>query len=481
MCGTALRGALGVLLSVVLFCLVPGVVLPPSSPAETPRAFAYPQVIPPEHIPRIEPTEDEFEPPPSDLESPKVAAEAAVLIDADTGAVLFEKNPREELYPASITKVLTAILAIENLKLDERVRVSQKASEVDGSRVYLTEGETASVRDLLYALILNSGNDAAIALAERVSGGIDEFSSLMNRRARQLGATGSNFKNPHGLHEPDHFTTAMDMALICRYAMENPVFREIAATKTFPWNGLEWQSVLINHNRLLWHYPFATGIKTGYTSASLHTLAASAEKEGHRLITVLLKGESAEQLRAEAIALFEYGFKEYETIPVAKKGNPLGKIEILGRRVDAVTAHDLFVTVPREYADSISRGISHRLELRPVLREVKKGEIIGSVVYYIAPKEFNGGSGAYNGADVDGAPGSSRKITVLGRVALVAGEEVKLTLVETLVGYVKRLFVGIGALAVVGWWMREFLFPLAGKARRSRRRSRGRDSARSRN
>lgn len=247
-------------------------------------------------------------------------AQGIVLMDAKTGEILYQKNETKPFYPASITKIMTAILALESERLEEEAVVSKQARYVDGNRIYLGEGEKKPLLDLVYGMMLNSGNDAAVAIAEHLGGSVERFAAMMNEKALQLGARQTHFVNPHGLPDEEHVTTPLDMAHIARYALQNDLFREIVSTKTMPWQGEEWQSTLINTNEMLWRYEGMTGIKTGYTRAAGQTYVGSAQKGETELIVVLLKAESRPRLWMEAAALLDYGFDRFETVKVLQKG-----------------------------------------------------------------------------------------------------------------------------------------------------------------
>lgn len=248
--------------------------------------------------------------------APNISGGAAVLMEMETGTILFEKAAKKRMYPASITKIITGIVALEASNLEEIVTVSEEARYEEGTRVFLSPGEQKSMELLLYGLLLNSGNDAATAIAEHIDGSKSKFADRMNEFVKEIGAQQTHFTNPHGLHETEHYTTALDMALITRYAMADSVFREIVATKTLPWDGEEWESELVNHNKLLWRYEGATGIKNGYTDQSGNTLVASAERNGNELIAVLLEGNSSEAVYDDAVHLLDYGFELLQVSPI---------------------------------------------------------------------------------------------------------------------------------------------------------------------
>lgn len=254
-------------------------------------------------------------------EPANIASESAILIDQESGLVLFAKNAFARMYPASITKIVTAIVAIETSELDETVTVSKEARNEDGTRVYLSEGEQKTMEQMLYAMMLNSGNDAATAIAEHIDGSKALFAERMNEFVRDVvGVHDSNFVNPSGLPDENHYTTAYDMAQIARYAMRNETFRTIVSTVRMPWDGLEWKSTLINHNRLLTSYEGATGIKNGYTRAAGNTLASSATRGDKSLIGVVLKAPSSNQAYKDMTALFDYGFAAFQSNTLFAKG-----------------------------------------------------------------------------------------------------------------------------------------------------------------
>ncbi|CAM2795057.1 D-alanyl-D-alanine carboxypeptidase family protein [Paenibacillus sediminis] len=256
------------------------------------------------------------------IEEPTLTSESAVLMDMETGTVLYSKNAEKEMYPASITKIVTAIVALENSSLDDVVTVTKDARNEDGTRIYLEEGEQKTMRELLYGMMLNSGNDAATAIAEHIDGTKERFADRMNQFVRdKAGATHSQFRNPNGLPDPEHYTTALDMANIARYAMKNPVFREIVSTKTMPWEGKEWKSMLSNHNKMLWNYEGATGIKNGYTQAAGQTLVTSAKRNGMELIGVVLNAPSSEDVYSDMTKLLDYGFNHFEVTTIFNQGD----------------------------------------------------------------------------------------------------------------------------------------------------------------
>ena len=238
---------------------------------------------------------------------PNVVAQSAAVIDSYTGELLFVKNENALQYPASSTKILTALLVIEAGDLDKSVTVDLSDTKVEPSNLELKPGEQYTRRQLLYGLMLKSANDVAMALARDNAGSVEAFAEKMNRRAEELGATNSHFANPHGLHEPDHYTTAHDLALIARTAMEQPFFRQVVSTIYYTWKspkGTVYQ--LRNHNRLLRHFAGCNGLKTGYTRAAQQVLVSSALREGHEVISVVLHTDKP-GIWEDSKALLTYG------------------------------------------------------------------------------------------------------------------------------------------------------------------------------
>jgi D-alanyl-D-alanine carboxypeptidase (penicillin-binding protein 5/6) len=233
------------------------------------------------------------ETPPADTSAvekePTVFAESAALIDSFTGEFLYLKNENAIQYPASSTKILTALLVIEAGDLDKPVTVDLSDTKVEPTKLELQPGEQYTRRQLLYGLMLKSANDVAMTLARDNAGSVQAFAEKMTRRAAELGATNSHFANPNGLHDPAHYTTAHDLALIARAAMEQPFFRQVVSTIYYTWKspkGVIYQ--LRNHNRLLRHFAGCNGLKTGYTRAAQQVLVSSALREGHEVISVVL-------------------------------------------------------------------------------------------------------------------------------------------------------------------------------------------------
>lgn len=254
-----------------------------------------------------------------------VSGQAAILMEQSSGRVLYSKNEHQPLKIASITKIMTAILAIESGKLDETVTVSKRAEGTEGSSLYLVAGEKLTLRDLVYGLMLRSGNDAAIAIAEHVGGSVEGFVFLMNEKAEEIGMSNTLFRNPHGLDtDEDHLSSAYDMALLTQYAMENEEYREISSTKDYRSKG-DKVRVFHNKNRLLTEkYSYSTGGKTGYTKLAKRTLVSTASKDGLDLIAVTL---NAPDDWDDHMHMFNWGFEHYSLERLVSKGKLKSKVD----------------------------------------------------------------------------------------------------------------------------------------------------------
>jgi D-alanyl-D-alanine carboxypeptidase (penicillin-binding protein 5/6) len=245
--------------------------------------------------------------------APSISAGAAILIDAGDGTVLYEYNADKKMYPASTTKIMTALVTLDicielRIGLDSEIIVPKEAEGVEGSSLYLKEGERLTLEELLYGLMLHSGNDAAVALAETVGASEENFVEQMNSQAADLGCSGTHFVNPHGLYSEEHYTTARDLAVIARCAMSHPEFCRIVSAES--WSGGESQRSFTNKNKTVFQYDGGNGVKIGYTKASGRTLVASASRNGTQLIAVVLN--DGDWFR-DAYGLLDFGFEVMET------------------------------------------------------------------------------------------------------------------------------------------------------------------------
>ena len=262
---------------------------------------------------------------------PSVNSAAAIVMEASTGAILYSKNIHKTYYPASITKILTALLPIENSSLGETVDFSKKAIydvDLDSSRIGIDVGEKLTMEQSLYGIMLESANEVSYAIAEHISGSEEAFADLMNKKAEELGCTDSNFVNPHGLPDPDHYTSAYDMALIARAAINNDIFRQITGTRTYvipPTNIQEETRYLANHHKFVngaRDYEGVIGGKTGYTSKALYTLVTFAERDGLTLISVIMHCDSIANEYSDTANLLNYGFDNFSIYNIADTEDP---------------------------------------------------------------------------------------------------------------------------------------------------------------
>lgn len=310
---------------------------------------------------------------------PRVSADAAIVMDVTTGTILFEKNARRSMAPASTTKILTAIVALERGNLQDIVTISRHAAYTEGSSVYLTPGEKLTLDDLLTGLLLRSGNDSAVAIAEHIAGTEQQFAELCNLRAKELGAQQTTFCNPHGLSTPGHRTTAYDLAVMTRHALLNlPRFAEIVSSRedTIDWDGRPYDRQLRNTNKLLWMFAGADGVKTGTTREAGQCLVSSATRDGQQIIAVVLHSGSR---WADSTALLQYSFDNFKLYRHAAKDTVLQSLPVINGMqdcVDAVVAEDVCVVVPAAQADTlqINFELPEQLEA-PIYNGQKIGEI----------------------------------------------------------------------------------------------------------
>ncbi|MBH0329296.1 peptidase S11 [Brevibacillus brevis] len=251
---------------------------------------------------------------------PGLSAEGAALIDVESGRILYSKNGTKKMRIASLTKTMTAIVAIEMGKLDAQVTVPPQAVGVEGSSIYLKNGEKLTLEELLYGLMLRSGNDAAVTIATHIGGSVPGFTYLMNEKAAMIGMEHTNFTNPHGLDDSNqHYSTPEDMAKLSAYALHNPVFRQIVSTKVkdISWEGEQWDRRLLNKNKMLHLYNGADGVKTGYTKLAKRCLASSATRNGRQLATITL---NASDDWNDSAKLMDWGFANYPLQELVKNG-----------------------------------------------------------------------------------------------------------------------------------------------------------------
>ncbi len=312
-----------------------------------------------------------------------ISARAAVLMEAGSGEVIWEQNAHTRLPMASTTKIMTALVALEQMSPHEKVTIPAEAVGVEGSSIYLTQGEVLTLEQLLYALLLESANDAAAAIAAAVAGSVEEFAVLMNRKAAELGLSDTHFVNPHGLDHDEHYTTAYELAVITRAALENPAFREICSTrrKVIPLregSAEEGARLLLNHNKLLNSYEGCIGVKTGFTKRTGRCLVSAAERDGVTLIAVTL---NAPDDWRDHTALLDYGFALYESAELCPSGfyhAPLWLVSGEQEYAMAENTSSLTAVLRRDHGDITCVVELPRFEFAPL----RAGETVGALVFY---------------------------------------------------------------------------------------------------
>ncbi len=298
-----------------------------------------------------------------------ISARNAVLTDGLTGRVLYERRADEQSLIASTTKIMTGLIVCETCNVLDIVVVPSQAVGVEGSSLYLREGEKITVQELLYGMMLHSGNDAATALAIHCAGSTEAFAERMNTRARQLRLSGTHFVNPHGLDAPQHYSTARDLATLARYAMQNPLFAQTVSTKTTRIGN----RTLTNHNRLLWRVEGAEGVKTGYTRAAGRILVSSVRRNGRRLIAVTIDDGND---WADHAALYESGFSRFRMQRVVSRDDMVGTVSVFGGERESVclTAAEDF-DFPLAAGERVSFRFSVKMAFAPVVEGAQAGVV----------------------------------------------------------------------------------------------------------
>jgi D-alanyl-D-alanine carboxypeptidase (penicillin-binding protein 5/6) len=325
---------------------------------------------------------------------PRITATAAILIDAGTGEILFSHNANARLPMASTTKIMTALVVLEHLDLDTEVTVSANAVATIGSKTMLVRGEVLTVEQLLNALLVVSGNDAGVALAEATAGSVEGFVEMMNAKAKTLGLSNTHFVNPCGLHKTKHFSSAKDLATLAQYALKNPVFSRIVDTRLFdlppipatPPSTEETLRKFDNQNELLHRYAWVTGVKTGSTPYAKYCLVASGTVEGVSLIAVVLGAEEDATRWNEAKALFDYGFGLYPRTVLVNRGQAIAELDMPGlvdRKVRLVTDRALVARLSRTDAATGTVTLS-----REMIFPVNVGDVFGTIDFTLDGKDL---------------------------------------------------------------------------------------------
>ncbi|MBN2261174.1 MAG: D-alanyl-D-alanine carboxypeptidase [Clostridiales bacterium] len=339
------------------------------------------------------------------VDKPNIIGESAILIDYSSGQILYEKDAYSKFYPSSTTKILTALIILENHKLDEVVTIDSNSPYVEGSKIFIFEDEKLTVEQLLNAMLIASANDCAEALAVYHSGSIEAFADAMNERAKELGASNSNFVSPHGLHDDNHYTTAYDLSLITREAYKNPIFQEIVAKSFYSIEPTEYQPETrnmqtTNHflasNDLIYYegkyipvtYKIVDGIKTGYTTMSKNNLVSTAQKNGIRLISIVFKSD-ANSIYSDSRKLLDYGFDTFKYHSFTFSGNKITSTPIENatkNNVDLFADQTISGLIPNDFD---VQNIEEVIQVEPLSLPISENQILGSVEYY-AGEQFVG-------------------------------------------------------------------------------------------
>ncbi|MEW9123095.1 MAG: D-alanyl-D-alanine carboxypeptidase family protein, partial [Thermotaleaceae bacterium] len=317
-------------------------------------------------------------------QSSDISAASAIVMDVKTGRILYHKNMNDKKPMASTTKIMTALLALENSNMKEIAEISKNSVGVEGSSIYLQEGEKLKMEDLLYGLMLRSGNDSAVAIANKIAGSTEKFSDMMNQRAKEMGALNTNFKNPHGLHHPEHYTTAYDLALISREALLNKDFNTIVKTKLWIAER-EGFKYFYNKNKTLSEYNGGDGVKTGYTKVAGRCLVTSATRNGMQLVCVVLNAPNWFQ---DSYYLLNQAFDKYHPWPVIQENIPLKTVSIENGKKETtkiICKENIFIPVTDEEKNKVVTV----LELKEQFSApIHRGTQLGRAKIYVDNKLF---------------------------------------------------------------------------------------------
>ncbi|MFD0770822.1 D-alanyl-D-alanine carboxypeptidase family protein [Bacillus sp. CGMCC 1.60114] len=320
---------------------------------------------------------------------PKLAEQAssAIVIEQDTGKVLFEKSPNEKLPPASMTKIMTMLLIMEQiekgkLKLQDKVRTSEHAASMGGSQIFLEPGEEMTVNEMLKGIAIASGNDASVAVAEHIAGSEEGFVDMMNKKAKDLGLKNTHFQNPTGLPAKNHYSTAYDMAVMAKELMKYPLIRKYTGKyEDYLREDTDKKFWLVNTNKLVRFYPGVDGVKTGFTTEAKYCLTASAERNGMRVISVIMGSPTSKERNAEVTKLLDYAFSQYMTKKMYTRGEKIQTVKVgKGKKetVDLVASDNVSLLMKKgETMKNIKKEV---VAEEKVKAPIKKGDVLGTLV-----------------------------------------------------------------------------------------------------
>jgi serine-type D-Ala-D-Ala carboxypeptidase (penicillin-binding protein 5/6) len=311
---------------------------------------------------------------------------SAVLIERDTGTIMYDKNSHEKLPPASMTKIMTMLLIMEaldegRLKMDEKVRASEYAASMGGSQIFLEPGEEMTTQELLKGIAIGSGNDASVAMAERIAGSEEAFVEMMNNKVKELGLKNTKFQNTTGLPASDHYSTAYDMAMMAKELLKYEAITEFTGQyESYLRENTDNKFWLVNTNKLVRFYPGVDGLKTGFTREAMYCLTATAEKNGMRVIAVVFGAPTSKERNAQVTKLLDFAFSQYQTHPMYERGHSLGKAVVSKgdkKSINAVTSEPIsLLTKKGESIDKVQKKITLQKNLKaPVL----KGDRVGTL------------------------------------------------------------------------------------------------------
>ncbi|WP_026585155.1 D-alanyl-D-alanine carboxypeptidase family protein [Bacillus sp. J33] len=311
---------------------------------------------------------------------------SAILIERDTGSILYDKNSGEQLPPASMTKVMTMLLIMEaidegKLSWDEKIRTSEYAASMGGSQIFLEPGEEMTTKQMLQGIAIGSGNDASVAMAERIAGSEEAFVEMMNKKAKELGLKNTNFQNPTGLPAENHYSTAHDMAIMAKELLKYEDITEFTGTyEAYLREDTDKKFWLVNTNRLVRFYPGVDGLKTGFTSEAKYCLTATAQKDGMRVIAVVFGAPTSKERNAQVTKMLDYAFSQYKTHPMYERNHALGKVSVSKgekKQVEALTSEPIsLLTKKGEGIEDIEQKVTLNKNIKA---PVQKGDKIGTL------------------------------------------------------------------------------------------------------
>ncbi|OAS87467.1 MULTISPECIES: D-alanyl-D-alanine carboxypeptidase family protein [Metabacillus] len=313
-------------------------------------------------------------------------AKSAVLIERDTGTILYDKNSDEKLPPASMTKIMTMLLIMESLennqiKWDEKVRTSEYAASMGGSQIFLEAGEEMTVEQMLKGIAIGSGNDASVAMAEKIAGSTEQFVNMMNKKVEELGLKNTHFKNPTGLPEPDHYSSAHDMALMAKELLKyEEITKFTGKYEDYLREGTDKKFWLVNTNRLVKFYPGVDGVKTGFTNEAKYCLTATAKKDNMRVIAVVFGADTPKDRNAQVTKMLDYAFSQYQTHPLFEKDHVLTKVNVSKgseKEANLMTSEPISVLTKKgENVDDVTQEIVMKKDVKA---PIEKGDELGSL------------------------------------------------------------------------------------------------------